>query len=95
VAYLKTQMLSLVEQLPPNLVILDPQKKYPFAKLNKEFFTLYRELLDAGVEFDLLYAPLMWKMLLQNTQESVLYIHSGGVSGNITMLERYKRKFSL
>ncbi|NPA66484.1 MAG: 1-aminocyclopropane-1-carboxylate deaminase [Epsilonproteobacteria bacterium] len=90
VAYLKTQMLGLVDKLPHNLVILDPKKKYPFGKLNKEFFEIYQKLKDAGIEFDLLYAPLMWKVLLEQTNEKILYIHSGGVSGNESMLERYK-----
>jgi len=90
VAYLKTQMLGLVDKLPQNLIILDPKKKYPFGKLNKEFFEIYQKLKDAGIEFDLLYAPLMWKVLLEQTNEKILYIHSGGVSGNESMLERYK-----
>ena len=49
-------------------------------------------LLDSGVEFDLLYAPGMWKALLEQTDEEVLYIHSGGVSGNESMLKRYEKK---
>jgi len=94
VAYLKQQMRSLGE-IPSNLVILDPQKKYPFAKPQKEFYAIYIKLKNAGIEFDLLYAPLMWKMLLEQTQEKILYIHSGGVSGNATMLKRYSSKFQL
>ena len=90
VAYLKTQMLSLVEELPSNLIILDPKKKYPFGKPNQEFFEIYQKLKNAGVEFDLLYAPLMWKMVFEHTSHKILYIHSGGVSGNESMLERYK-----
>lgn len=90
--YLKEQMLSLVSSLPENLVILEPKKKYHFAKLYKEFFTLYEKLMACGIEFDLLYAPAMWQALLEQTTEKILYVHSGGVSGNESMLKRYKQK---
>ncbi len=95
VEYLKTQMLALEPTLPKNLVILEPKQKYHFAKPYNHFFAIYEKLLDAGVEFDLLYAPAMWEALLEQTKETVLYIHSGGVSGNATMQERYVRKFSV
>jgi 1-aminocyclopropane-1-carboxylate deaminase/D-cysteine desulfhydrase-like pyridoxal-dependent ACC family enzyme len=88
--YLREQMQSL-SAIPENLIILENEKKYRFAKPQKEFYIYYKELLDAGIVFDLLYAPLMWKNLLEQTQEEILYIHSGGVSGNETMLKRYER----
>ena len=94
VTYLKEQMQALGE-IPQNLIILDPSKKYPFGKPQKEFYEIYLKLKNAGVEFDLLYAPLMWKMLLEQTQEKILYIHSGGVSGNETMKRRYEKKFGI
>ena len=91
VEYLKEQMNAL-EKIPDNLVILKPSKKYHFAKLYPEFLEIYKRLLTAGVEFDLLYAPGMWKTLLEQTDEEILYIHSGGVSGNESMLSRYMQK---
>lgn len=90
--YLKTQMLSLVNFLPKNLVILKPKKKYHFAKLYEEFYRMYKKTLDASIEFDLLYAPAMWECLLEQTSEKILYIHSGGVTGNTSMLQRYAKK---
>ena len=89
--YLKQQMQAL-HDIPTNLVILEPKKKYHFAKLYPEFLTIYTQLKKSGVEFDLLYAPSMWLALLEQTKEKVLYIHSGGVSGNESMLQRYKDK---
>jgi 1-aminocyclopropane-1-carboxylate deaminase/D-cysteine desulfhydrase-like pyridoxal-dependent ACC family enzyme len=89
VEYLKTQMLALVDMLPENLIILEPKKKYHFAKLYPNFFDIYKKIFNEGIEFDLLYAPSMWEALLDQTSEEILYIHSGGVSGNKTMLERY------
>lgn len=92
VEYLKTQMLSLCKELPSNLVILEPKKKYHFAKLYEEFYRMYKKTYDAGIEFDLLYAPSMWESLLEQTEEKILYIHSGGVTGNPSMLQRYSKK---
>ncbi len=90
VAYLKEQMQALCE-IPKNLIILNPSKKYHFAKPYPEFLEIYKKLLSAGIEFDLLYAPSMWLSLLEHTDEDVLYIHSGGITGNKSMLERYKK----
>lgn len=89
--YLKEQMEAL-HKIPNNLVILESEKKYRFAKPYKEFLDIYKKFLKAGVEFDLLYAPGMWKALLEQTKEKILYIHSGGVSGNESMLKRYEQK---
>jgi 1-aminocyclopropane-1-carboxylate deaminase/D-cysteine desulfhydrase-like pyridoxal-dependent ACC family enzyme len=90
VAYLKEQM-SALSFLPDNLIILEPQKKYHFAKPYREFLDIYKKLLEQGIEFDLLYAPGMWKALVEQTDDEILYIHSGGVSGNKSMLKRYER----
>ncbi|DAB29555.1 MAG TPA: 1-aminocyclopropane-1-carboxylate deaminase [Sulfurimonas sp. UBA12504] len=89
--YLKRQM-SALEPLPQNLIILEPKKKYHFAKPYLEFLEIYKRLLNAGIAFDLLYAPLLWQSLLEQTQEKILYVHSGGVSGNASMLRRYEKK---
>lgn len=90
-SYLKEQMSEL-HRIPDNLVILKPLKKYHFAKPYKEFLDIQQKLLSAGVEFDLIYAPSLWKCLNEQTDEEILYIHSGGVSGNESMFERYKKK---
>lgn len=89
--YLKEQMRALHE-IPDNLVILKPEKKYHFAKPYREFLEIHRKLLESKIEFDLIYAPNLWKCLLEQTTEEILYIHSGGVSGNESMLQRYKKK---
>ena len=89
--YLKEQMKALAP-IPDNLFILEGSEKYHFAKPYLEFITLYKQLLDTGIEFDLLYSPLMWKVILEQVEEDILYIHSGGVSGNSSMLKRYEKK---
>lgn len=92
--YLREQMARL-GPIPENLKVLHSAKHYRFANLYREHLAVYRELLDAGVTFDLLYAPKMWLTLFENRErvaEKVLYIHSGGMGGNGSMLERYRRK---
>lgn len=89
--YLLEQM-SALETVPDNLIILESEKKYHFAKPYKEFIELYQKLKSGGVEFDLVYAPKLWKMILEQTDEEILYIHSGGTTGNASMFERYQYK---
>ena len=90
-SYLLEQM-SALEKVPDNLIILESEKKYHFAKPYKEFIDLHVRLQKAGIVFDLVYAPKLWKMILQKTDEEILYIHSGGTTGNASMLERYRYK---
>lgn len=92
--YLIEQM-SALHEVPSNLIILEPKKKYHFAKLYPEFYEIYSKLKNKGIEFDLLYAPAMWQTLIEQTEEKVLYIHSGGVSGNESMLKRYEHKYKI
>ena len=92
--YLKQQIKQL-GSFPDNLELLELTRKYHFAKPYPEFLTTYQELQQAGIIFDLIYAPKMWLALLasmQNIQGTVLYVHSGGFFGNETMLARYKHK---
>ncbi len=92
--YLISQM-ELLGPVPENLRILENSKKHHFAKPYPEFLSLWQELKEAGVEFDLIYAALMWDTLLQHIDSiegTVLYVHSGGLIGNATMLERYRHK---
>ncbi|MDX8396710.1 MAG: 1-aminocyclopropane-1-carboxylate deaminase [Mariprofundaceae bacterium] len=94
----KAYLLCQIDQLGSrvkNLNILVPDKKYHFAKPYSELMVMYKELLHAGIEFDLIYGALMWQTLLQHADKlsgTVLYVHSGGLKGNITMFDRYKNK---
>jgi len=96
-AYLISQISNL--GMPPvNLKILETRKKHYFAKPCPEFLAIYEELNHAGIEFDLIYAPGMWHTLFQHIHHiegTILYVHSGGLSGNETMLDRYARKHLL
>jgi 1-aminocyclopropane-1-carboxylate deaminase/D-cysteine desulfhydrase-like pyridoxal-dependent ACC family enzyme len=97
--YLKKQWMFLSEQckvknekLP---IIINSRRKYHFGKLYKNLYSLWEELKKAGIEFDLLYDPIGWEVVIENNLKDILYIHQGGLKGNITMLKRYKRKFNL
>ncbi len=94
--YLKKEFLGLCKDLKAHPTILEADKKYHFAKLYHEAFKIWMELKEAGVEFDLLYDPIGWIVMLKNQtifKNDILYIHQGGLIGNESMLPRYERKF--
>ncbi len=97
VHYLKKQFLALEEDESHHPVILSLEKKHHFAKLYKENYKIWLKLQQqTGVEFDLLYDPLGWRVLLAHPEvfsTPTLYIHQGGVLGNESMLPRYERKY--
>lgn len=96
--YLKEQFLQLEKDNFPT--IIQREKKYHFGKLYKEFYEIHKELeKQTNIEFDLLYDSLGWICFEnyvnnhKNRGYTFLYIHQGGVIGNISMLERYKYKY--
>ena len=93
--YLEKQFNDLEKQNHPTILKMD--KKYHFGKLYKEFYEIHKELKkQTNIEFDFLYDSLGWlcvnKYLRQN-KKNILYIHQGGLIGNISMLQRYKYKY--
>jgi len=96
-SYLKKQFLELEEDERYHPTILSLEKKHHFAKLYKENYKIWLKLQQqTGVEFDLLYDPLGWRVLLAYPEifsKPILYIHQGGVLGNESMLPRYERKY--
>ena len=99
--YLKKQFFHLEENEKYHPTIITMPKKYHFGKLYKEFYEIWQEVKnETKIEFDLLYDPLGFlalntlKYFEENIEENkILYIHQGGLLGNETMLERYKRKY--
>ena len=98
--YLKKQFLQLEKDNFPT--ILRREKKYHFGKLYKEFYEIHKEFKkQTNIEFDLLYDSLGWLCFekhinsLKNEEKNYifLYIHQGGVIGNLSMIERYKYKY--
>ncbi len=94
--YLIEQFLELEESKDYFPIIIDSKKKYHFGKLYKEFYHIWLELRqELNLEFDLLYDPKGWITLLDNNllNSNLVYIHQGGLLGNSTMLDRYRRKY--
>ncbi len=89
--YLKRQFKWLGGGKTP--VILKPRKKYHFGKLYKELYMLWLDLKRSGIEFDLLYDPIGWDTIFYYDLKDILYIHQGGIKGNISMVKRYERIF--
>ena len=100
-AYLKAQFKELNTNEKEHPTIISMEKKYHFGKLYKVFYETYLDVLEqTQIEFDLLYDPLGFMALKQYIQSqskentsSILYVHQGGLLGNPSMLERYKRKY--
>jgi len=66
--------------------------KHQFAKPHPAFLQIWNSLKDSGIEFDLVYAPKMWYELEKSYDrlpKPILYLHSGGVSGNVSQLQNY------
>lgn len=99
--YLKKEFFYLEENEIYHPRILKAEKKYHFGKLYKEFYETYKDTLEqTKIEFDLLYDPLGFITLFSYLESfkdeekpTIIYIHQGGILGNKSMLERYKRKF--
>lgn len=96
--YLEKQFLQLEKQNHPT--IIKSYKKYHFGKLYKEFYDIHKSLLiQTNIEFDFLYDSLGWLCFekyissLESKNHTFLYIHQGGLLGNISMLHRYKYKY--
>jgi len=91
--YLIKQWSELEKENHP--IILPKKKKFHFGKLYKENYQIWLELKEAEIEFDLLYDPIGWQVVMNNLDilgDKVIYIHQGGLKGNESMIERYERK---
>lgn len=97
--YLKKQFFYLESDEKFHPTILKAKKKYHFGKLYKEFYELWSDLKSqTNIEFDLLYDPLGFLTFLESdyySHNNIIYIHQGGILGNKSMINRYKRKFNI
>lgn len=94
--YLTKQFVSLSELSHPSILECPDRHKHQFGKLYSTDYQIWQSLSQqTGVEFDLLYDPYMWQCLASwqahNPHVPLLYIHQGGLLGNISMEKRYKR----
>ncbi len=95
-AYLLKQFSILDNDKKNYPIILETGKKYTFGKPYKEFYTIWKEISEENnIEFELLYDPKTLIALAEHNKKikgDIMYIHSGGVIGNESMLLRYKYK---
>ena len=99
VLWKQMQKLEPNFMLNPLLYWLDQSDicKHPFAKCDKRDLSMWKELTDStGIEFDLIYAPRTWRAIAASIDKitdygklKLIYIHTGGVEGNSSQLERY------
>lgn len=92
--YLRQIFLDMKISSVPTL--LDMKKKIPFAKPDIRLWKIYEEWIKMGIEFDLIYDCLGWLCLKENLNafdgRDIVFIHSGGLSGNPTQIKRYEYK---
>lgn len=80
--------------------VLRPRLSGSFADIRKEKLAIWKELQRAAngqFDFDLIYAPKAWEEVmlaldegrLGSNQEDILYYHTGGVEGNVSMLGKF------
>lgn len=90
--YLKQIFLDMKISSSPK--ILSIKQKIPFAKPDMRLWEIYQEWLKIGIEFDLVYDCLGWLCLKENLSDfdkrDIVFIHSGGLSGNPTQIKRYE-----
>lgn len=99
-AYLSSQFCELIADSS-----LHPQVaggKHHYAGLKLSELEIWGQMLAQGTEFELLYDPFglqVLKTLMQDdatcADERVpwLYLHQGGLRGNVSMAARYRRKY--
>lgn len=93
-AYLYQQWEKL-GHIPSSLHAIDRFIAGAFALPQREYYSLYRNVLEQGIELDLLYdIPTLYTLLQHNTLKKMVFVISGGKEGNATMLERYRKKFT-
>jgi len=92
-------MAQLAEQahLSPSFPALLPSPIIRLATPQRDYRRIYCLMKRKGVEIDLLYAPKTLKAIFEHWDRfkgrRVLFVHTGGTSGNATMLQRYETAF--
>eukprot|EP01129_Flabellula_baltica_P005229 TRINITY_DN1875_c0_g1_i1.p1 TRINITY_DN1875_c0_g1~~TRINITY_DN1875_c0_g1_i1.p1 ORF type:complete len:199 (+),score=32.49 TRINITY_DN1875_c0_g1_i1:452-1048(+) len=68
-------------------------EKIKFAQPKKEYLEIWKDFQDQGICFDLIYAPRCWSAVKNEwhifEKDPLIYIHTGGTSGNQSQLLRY------
>ena len=90
--YLLQQFAELSEVAQP-LPIIFPNNRFRFARPYPELYQTIQQINSCSqIEFDLVYDPVGWQILRENSPKiaaPILYLHCGGTLGNLSMLQRY------
>jgi len=93
--FLLKQFHSLEPDLKNYPEIIESKKRYPFAQPHPDIYYTYIYFKNQGIEFDLVYDCAGWIAIKENIEKfldkKTIFIHSGGLSGNDSMLKRYSR----
>ncbi len=95
--YLLQQWQSLDANYDKQLPTILENIEFRFAKPNLELFKIINDInTKSNILFDLVYDPVGWHVLLNNLDKidlPIMYIHCGGLTGNTTMINRYRYLF--
>jgi len=99
VAFLEGEFKGLEPNLDRYPKVIETSKKFRFGEPKIELLEKYLELKEMGLEVDLMYDTKLFLAFDENferlTKKKVIFVHSGGLSGNKSMLSRYKERFNL
>lgn len=89
-------LLQRFSHYPKSPKVLESEFHLPFGKPHTKVWEMYEYWMGQGVEFDLLYDCLLWIKIKENLarfeDREIVFIHSGGLMGNITQEKRYRLK---
>lgn len=86
-------LLERIGQYSKAPKVLQSEFHTPFGKPHARVWEMYQRWKEVGVEFDLLYDCVFWVKIEENlakfADRDIVFIHSGGLMGNITQEKRY------
>lgn len=92
----KEELLERINLYEKRVNILKSEFHLPFGKPHKKVWEMYQRWNEVGIEFDLLYDCVLWLKIEENIERfedrEIVFIHSGGLMGNITQEKRYRLK---
>ena len=89
--------LATEKEIEYKYPVILPNHSYRFATPHTQLYATIKDIQQlSNIEFDLVYDPVGWDILLANLpaiRQPTLYLHCGGLQGNLTMENRYKHLF--
>ncbi len=98
--YLRQQFNELMSKSPKpwQLPLILANIHYRFATPDTTLYSTINRIIETSqIEFDWVYDPVGWQILIDNLAQlpqPLLYLHCGGLLGNETMSKRYQYHFN-